>query len=522
MITKFLGKDLLSDAPLPVGMTAAVKRMSWNYLGGAEEAEISIIGGEANLMELRDFLRNGVEVFDDNGAPLWWGYVHRIEIPRGQVTLVLDLEQMANRLKVAYTLVEQGGTSMGTRADTAWYENQFSIERFGIKELIESGTDMNIVAASKLAGRKITEMAWPTEYVDSNAMNEARFFCAGYWQTLGWRYAPVPTQLIQSYQTIGTGRVSVQSTVKAAQSFDVVGDINLREIAVYLRKVGNPGDLTLSICDNVDNPATPDVNEFDKEPGANLASVTVSGALIGTSWAWVKGTLSANYALQKGKSYWLELSASAGDANNYYELATDTNMGYRAGVMVVYKDVAGTSKWVAENADLPFRLYTDLLVETTIQIQNMINAYGQFLGAVRVERPSAITSESYRSGDTQAITEIEAHLETGTDQMTRLIARVNRDRTVDIVWQEDKNAFQIEMHDDGNLYSLTGAPLDLSNNPVGKWVSTRPVSQSANPIGGYAMAEIMFVDRVEWDESEKLRLTPANWRNPYAVRAQNG
>lgn len=516
---RFLSRQFIAtNASLPVGMTASVKRMSWHYLGGPEDAEISVSGGEHNLMDLRDLLRCMVEVYDDNGAAVWWGYVHRIEIPRGEVCLVLDLEQMANRLKVAYTLVQQGDNSMGTRADTPWYEQAYSIERFGIKELIESGTDMNMVAANAMGQRKLSEMAWPTEYVDSNSLKEARLFCQGYWQSLGWRYAPVPTQLIQAFETIGGGRLAVQGDVRAAQSFDVVGNINLREIGVYVRKVGSPGDLTLSICENADDPDTPDVNEFDTVPGTSLSSVTVSGLLIGADWAWVKGTLSANYGLEKGKSYWLQVNASAGDANNYYEFATDTNQGYGAGVMVVYRN----NVWTGEGADMPFRLYTDLLVETTVQIQSLINAYGQFLRHVRVEAASGITSESYRSGDTTALTEIEAHLETGTSDYKRLIARVNRDRTVDIIKQQDKTSYQIEMHDDGKLYTLTGAPLDLSNNPVGKWVSTRPISMSANPSGGYAMAEAMFVDRVEWDDSGRIRLTPANWRNPYAVRAQNG
>ena len=55
---------------------------------------------------------------------------------------------------------------------------------------------------------------------------------------------------------------------------------------------------------------------------------------------------------------------------------------------------------------MPFRLYSNDMVETSQQIQSLLTAYGQF-SHIYVDVNSGVNAESYCGGDTDAKVEIE-------------------------------------------------------------------------------------------------------------------
>lgn len=511
MKVKFLGKDLHTDAPLPVGLQARVERMAWAALGGPIEAELLVDGLDKHMLELRDFLRYGVEIYDDHGEAIWWGFVDRVEVPKGNTTLVLDLGQVFNQVAIAYTLVATGNETQGVRATTSWQADATSIDRYGYKELLYTGSDLSVEAALLLAKRKVQELAYPPEIaLIKQGSRSAKLHLSGYWSTLAWRYAYVSTHQALSFETIGKENRVLGGGAKLAQSFDTSTAFGLREIAVYLRRVGTPGGLTISIHENVAN--------VDREPGTQLASAVVDESAVNEAYGFVKATLATTLQLQPGASYWLQVSCNSGDASNYYEFALDPAQGYKAGVLVA----SSGSGWSAVGSDMPFKLYSDLPVQTSQQVQNLITSYGQFLEHVRIPVGSGVITESFRSGDTLAISEIEAHLETGTSDYKRMLAWVNKDRSVDITVQGEPTAATIQIRDDGVLYFQTGGKIDLPYRAAGKWIDTRPISHSANSSSATAQMQAMFCERIEMDADGGYELIPANYYNPNAVRVLDG
>jgi hypothetical protein len=514
MKVRLIGKDYRNNIPLPKDMKLECERYSWHVFGGPEEAEIRVTGLKQNLPDLLFILRNGIVIEDDNSEPLWWGYVNRVEIPIDKVRIVADLEEMYNKIAIAYTLVNLGGSSTGTRRTTDWKSDQLSIEQYGIRELLDTGTDMNIIAADAYATRKLQDMKVPKAYILNGSGGEsgAILGCKGWWQSTSWRYAYIPTKLALAFQTIGSIQIAFTATdiVKLAEGFTPRSNLNVLELGAYYKRIGNPGPMTLSICLNPDNIT----------PGEALGSVTIQPPDIKNKPAWNKGALSSSVQLDAGKNYFFVISATDVNTSNYYVLNLDGNQGYGDGVAV--KQVG--SAWSSIPQDIPFRIYVSELVETIQQVQNLLTSYGQFLKNIVCETGSGISTESYRSGDTTAKDELEALMDIGTSAYTRILSRVEMDRSVRL-WAEPTGItanHMYEIHSDGKLYFRGGGPIDQHMNPVGSWINTEKVIDRAKYFGAVADAQAFFCERAECDKNGIITTYPGNWHNPNAVRVQNG
>jgi hypothetical protein len=511
MNVRFTQKDLVLPYHLSSDMKVICERYSWKENGGPHEATLSVTGLKKNMADLLFLLRNGVEIYNDEGAPLWWGYVSRVEVPQDQVSIVVDLDEMANKVAVAYTLVNLGGSSSGVRRTTNWMSDVSSVYKYGIKELLESGTDLNTVAANALANRRLNEVKVPGGYILSKSSQDQAVMlsCKGWWQSASWRYAKVSTKLALSFETIGGSAYALHDArPKLAESFTPSSNLNVQELGVYVRKAGNPGDLTVTIHS---------VGETFI-PGGSLGSATIASGLISGSGAWLTGMLGSPLELTAGTTYFLVVSGANLDTSNYYIFNLDPAHGYGDGIALNQMN----NVWSQLPEDLPFRIYVNELVETTQQIQNLLTSYCQFTGAVFVENRSGIYSESYRNGDTTTLEELEALLEVGTAQYHRLIARVNLDRSVHIWEQPEEGTELVEMRSDGKLYYRGKGPIEDSRNPVGTWINTEAVIDRGSSVGTIAGMHAYFCESAEWDKDGRITTYPANWKNPYSVRVQNG
>src|SRR3990172_936513 len=111
-----------------------VKGYAWNVIGGPNWAEIEVTGLAPALWELIEMLRCPVEIYNPRGERRWWGFVSSVDLSQVGVSL----ETMANRIAVAYSLVEPGSSTVGARATTSWAQNDDSVATYGTKELLAS------------------------------------------------------------------------------------------------------------------------------------------------------------------------------------------------------------------------------------------------------------------------------------------------------------------------------------------------------------------------------------------------
>lgn len=656
----------------PPPVKFAVENYSIAAVGGPRRANIRATGRIDDLVALLDWLRVKVRI-DDGGIVTWWGYIHRVVVEYLGVRISADLDRIANRIAVAYTLVGSGEATVGDRETTSWAENATSIAMIGYKELLSSLSDSTATAAAAARDRALNDLAKARAGFEpaysGTAEPVAMIECRGWWETLAWRYAPVPTNLALAYETIGsvvqvvgksatvdkiyqafnsgpgfdlkhievrpskTGTPSAGITLqiysddggapdtllasvtvaepdipetadwtrftlgsaetlaastiywiglsksgaaesanyyavdvdsaagyaedallvygseqiaatfdvafrlfdtsdvqqvayetydtdqeferlldveKAAQAFDVGSAINLQDIEIYIAKVGTPADnVKVSICENPD----------DLNPGAELASQTISGAALTTSAAWVTLTLASPLSLVAGTSYFLVVERSGGqEYASYYTLTLDGLQGYGSGPFVRYDGVV----WAEYSADMPFRLFDNTLVETSQQIKSLVTSFGQFLRRIRIEDASGITTESYRDGDTTAIYEIERLMMVGTSNNRRLLAQVNEDRSVRIYEQDAATSPQYSMDVRGNILDAYGGMVKKSLCPAGVWVEARDI------IPGPALLQIgglqpFFVEEAEYNAiDDRLSLQAANLPNPFDLGVVDG
>lgn len=350
---RFVQRNHITEQTLPAGIDVRIVHRSNHVFGGPRECELELTGDAADMMETLDWLRCRVEVYDD-AQPVWWGVIKRVEVPVNRVRLSVDMDGVANAVKGAYTLTNSSGQPTGVRQDTVWVENAESIAIYGRKELLLSLGDMNAVQADLRVRRELNDRAFPRVHHEPDEGNAvARIYAIGEWETLGWQYANVPTNIALAFQNVGDGTAVYNLTapeIKVAQSFKVVSDFQLADISLYLSKVGGPGDLTVEILDYV----------AEDMPGDVLTSVTIPAELVGTSASWVKAVLSQAYSMTAGKRYFLAISARWCDLSNYYRVALDSNHGYPEGTFRINV----SSGWQTFAPDVPFRMNQNVLYLT--------------------------------------------------------------------------------------------------------------------------------------------------------------
>ena len=132
------------------------------------------------------------------------------------------------------------------------------------------------------------------------------------------------------------------STEDAAQSFQVSTINTINRVDLYIRKQGNPGNLTARIT-----------NSNGSNPGSTtFAQGTISSGSVTSSYGWVSVTFSTNPQLNPGATYWLVLDGGS-NASRYYIWAA--NNSYANGEAKTGEYSGGP--WNITNLDGYFRIY---------------------------------------------------------------------------------------------------------------------------------------------------------------------
>jgi hypothetical protein len=181
--------DILTGkwGPTPAELTLTPAFTRANDMGGPDVAEIEVRGPALALEETLDWLRRLVFVRNEHGMDVWWGYVNEVRLSAGASTYTVSLDDVANRVAVAYAAPTADGAS--ERQTTPWAEDAQSVARYGVKELLDSAGTAYTAAA---LGRRTTLLndlanASAAPSLGGDGESRALLVCVGWMESLRWR-----------------------------------------------------------------------------------------------------------------------------------------------------------------------------------------------------------------------------------------------------------------------------------------------------------------------------------------------
>lgn len=138
-----------------------------------------------------------------------------------------------------------------------------------------------------------------------------------------------------------------ERTQDLAQSFIVSSSSPLTQINLFIKKVGNPGDITVEIIK--DSSGVPSDNSND----ILLSSITDSSSIT-TDYSWVEVSFSTNPSLIVGNTYWIVLNVQSNPSKSYYIIGANLDNSYNSGTAKIGR--LGQS-WGDTNYDSYFKIF---------------------------------------------------------------------------------------------------------------------------------------------------------------------
>lgn len=177
-----------SFGPAPFStLKLTVQRYSAAAVGGHEQAEIEVSGAKELLREVQRWLGYYVVIYSDRHSIVWFGKVMQTTTRRGKRALTKSLDEMANRITVAYSYDDANGDAQ--RGTTAAADDTNSQYLYGIKEQLQNQGDTDANQAAALRDNALTQLSMPIKTISLGGGNGAggSLLCRGLWSTLGWR-----------------------------------------------------------------------------------------------------------------------------------------------------------------------------------------------------------------------------------------------------------------------------------------------------------------------------------------------
>lgn len=172
----------------------------------------------------------------------------------------------------------------------------------------------------------------------------------------------------------------------AAQSFIPSVTADIRKIALYIKKIGNPGDTDIKI--------RRDQNDHPSSSGISLATGHLNSSQVTSSFGWVEVTLNSNEPLLAGVKYWLLLDNGSYDAAKYYILGGADDSAYLNGTFKYSPDWnAGSPTWTETSRDAAFKIF--LGTETTFIDGAIVGENGVGDAHANTIKDSAVAGSAY-------------------------------------------------------------------------------------------------------------------------------
>lgn len=211
-------------------------------LGGADQAEIGVLGTEEELYDVIKLLGREVTIRSPLGRKVWTGMVEAVEVSLPAITVGASLRDMYNRVSIQYTRsVEE---KVANTFSTDWLQDDDSVTRYGVKEIRVPLNEANREQAEARRGTLLDTLKTPSPTVSVTSGNlTGRVMCVGYFYRLGWSYFENDTGYMKNEvnadieEGLGWGIVSSQAAFR---------DKELHDLGMGLSKLPSGGLLLIS------------------------------------------------------------------------------------------------------------------------------------------------------------------------------------------------------------------------------------------------------------------------------------
>jgi hypothetical protein len=491
-------RDYTAQRALPFGVKVQATRFSHAAMGGPKSAELRVTGPLASLWSCLGWLRSPVEIYNERAELLWWGFVQSCEVGTGAVTVGASLDEMANKVRVAYEEAGQNYGEAGMRATTTAATDATSIAAFGTKDLLYSMSSSTADLAEAQRDRLLAALKDPIASMDIGAGDVgATLQCVGWWDLLDW----------QHYSTVSVGVLYVDvwpnyyhairtesNWYRLGQSFTVpagLGTIYADWVDACIFQQGDSGSQNITF--------TIRANGTGGVPGAVLSTATaIPASSVPNDWGYRKASFGTKCALTASTTYHLVMEVDQPGSSTDYIAWRGTwgDAGYTGGV--AYGQASGGGAITGDGADFLFAV--NCARETTDQVSAMVTALANSMiqGTV-IKTASGIYTPPYRAGDVRGLREIEQLLDAGTSTGSRLLATVRRDRYVEVYAEPAASATSdVYVRTDGRLVSWRGQPIDKASLTPGQWLRLILDDRAESELGLLGNVSPCFIDETEY------------------------
>jgi len=298
--------------PIPPGLEMSVSGLGWAVPGGPAWADIQVSGRPSNLEQVLMWLRCPVEISNDTGDHVWWGYVHQVSVTLSGTQYTLSLDKVSNRVTASWRDTDN------QEHWTDWAEDTGSMSEYGRMEMRVSQAGDNMGAAEARRDLELALRSYPHVEIApaGSAGDGATLSCRGWWHTLGWEYYSRADGLVEhtaGNATLPLGLGLVDNTI----GFD--GD-NERILDLYARLNRIRANDWVEVAGSASNDGTYQVESSSNQEAEAYTNTTISfsGNRISDS-AKGLGFIDANDIIQVSGSAsndgYYSVAAGAGDGS---------------------------------------------------------------------------------------------------------------------------------------------------------------------------------------------------------------
>lgn len=200
------------------GLSLIPERWSYDSEFGFDSSMIRVEGRVDDLYTVIAWLGNKVRIANDFGTQVWEGRITEVTVNVGNSSIGVSLNSMYNKIRVLYTTTEETGSVSNQMTD--WYEDTNSQQKYGVKELIFSESNIDATTADTLASTLRNTLGIPKGQM---SFDKTEYFatlrCSGLLLTLGWKYHIDTTGFEgningSTEQALGLAFVSIQTGFK--------------------------------------------------------------------------------------------------------------------------------------------------------------------------------------------------------------------------------------------------------------------------------------------------------------------
>lgn len=539
-------------------------------MGGPYAAEVMVEGPSDEIWLCAEMLGRELRVGGEDGQVRWWGMINEVRINTDGMTYGFSLDDIANRVAVAYTTTKADGSS--ERKTTAWSINQDSINRFGTKERLYSIGDASDSQALARRDELLKNFAFPRGVASGGEGrgNFALLMGVGWWETLAWKtftrlegriefeggvntpgiqqaigWQVTSTVISFSVKTITCTTAGVFANLKAGSIITVSGSTS-NNTTLTLEKDGYDDgkkiDVTTTLVTESAGASVTVVlhgqrtaQKFVQAHAFTLWRVGMQVCKIGSpadslhvkvqtdTAGSPSGTNVATCSIaasELGTSpEWIWLDATTNPSltasSNYWLVVERSSSLDPFNHYLVQLDTTSHqtckawngSSWAAQ----PQSQYVPFRVwgfeDTLTQLQNIVTNSGQFLtGGNDYTLTSGVKTNQWRDGDLSALDEAEKLVETGSASGGRYLVDVSPERVVRVTGEPVADVSNDVLLPGNVVRYAPGGLRPPEDLPVGEWLIIDKVPSHLN--GLYAISPI-FIDGAEYDfGQDKLRLSP--------------